>query len=281
MGIGVEAGETYSARLQELLAQGLRPRPVTVINAGISGYSSFQSLKYLELRGLRLKPDMILFYHELNDYLPSTIRDPGQSEVEMLQTDKQLYDSGLVRLNRWFLGRSALYRLASYAYARRRIRKLSITPERTSGGLRNPQEEIGIAGGYNPVCYPFRITEEDGRRQADEIYPATIGRRVSAEERLDNLRRLVALCRKHGIALVVMHPSYRPTSRHACLLTRFCAENRVPLFETHEILHPAGSAPGSMFVDAMHPTAAGHRALAEGLSLLILGALGDAARPGR
>ena len=274
MGIGVQAEETYSMRLQGLLEQSLRPRPVTVINAGVSGYSSFQSLKYLELRGLKLKPDMVLFYHEFNDYLPSTVRDPGQSEVELLQTDRQLYDSRLVKLSRWLLARSALYRFASYHYAERRIRKLIVAPGQGSPEAESPLDGIGLPGGRVQQAFPHGLSEVGGNKPATGVRLAIAGRRVADEERLDNLRRLVAVCRENGIALVIMHPSYRWTSRHECLLTRFCAENHVPMFETYDILHPAGPAPERLFHDFMHPSAAGHEALAEGLSRFILGVLG-------
>jgi lysophospholipase L1-like esterase len=271
MGIGVAAEDTYSQRLQELLGQRLQPRPVTVVNAGVSGYSSFQSLKYLELRGFALRPDIVLFYHELNDYLPSTIRDPGQSEVEILQTDRQLYDSRLVRLSRWLLTRSALYRLASNSYAQRRIRKLFVVRGHEARQVKSPQGEIGIPERSTIVAVPFHLREDGSKQRATEMHPSTIGRRVSEAERLDNLRRLVAVCREKRVALIVMHPSYRPTVRHECVLTRFCAENRVPMLETYDLLHPAGFPPEVMFADAMHPSEIGHQALAEGLLRFILG----------
>lgn len=274
MGITVRAEETYSQRVGELLGEALRPRPVTVINAGVSGYSSFQSLKYLERRGIALAPDLVLFYHEINDYLPSTIRDVGQSEVEVLLSDRQLYDSALVRASRWLLARSALYRLASHQYGQRRIAKLMPGPGgRPPAAMHVPLLEIGLPAAYNDAARVFRRTADGGQKPVEAIHPAAVGRRVTDEERLDNLKRLAAVCREKGVALVVMHPSYRTTSRHDCLLTRFCRENRVPMFETHDLLHPAGVDPGKMFRDWMHPTAAGHEALARGLAPFILDVL--------
>lgn len=265
LGTGVRAEETYALRLQELLAQSLRPRPVTVINAGVSAYSSFQSLKYLELRGLALQPDVVLFYHELNDYLPSTFRDPRLSEVEILRTDRQIYDSGLVRLSRWFLAHSALYRAASYAYARHGIERLLREAGDPVREPRLPVEEIGLPAGVFDASFPYRLTAGGDRQKLTGMHPAAVGRRVTDEERLHNLRRLTELCRENGAVLVVMHPSYQASRRHECLLTRFCAEHRVLMFETHDILHPVSSPGQGLFSDFMHPTAAGHEGLAEGL----------------
>jgi len=268
-GVLVAAEDTYSTQLQELLAQTQRPRPVSVINAGVSAYSSFQSLKYLELRGLELEPDMVLFYHEMNDYLPATIRATAQSEVEVLLSDRQLYDSRLVRASRWLLAHSALYRFASYQYSQHLLGQLVRRPGQPRPAVTSPLPEIGLPGAYNIASGVFQRTEGGGQKLVDAIHPATVGRRVTNQERLDNLRSLAAVCKKKGVTLVVMHPSYRRTVRHECLLTRFCEENRVPMFETYDLLHPAGSPPGTMFFDDMHPTPAGHKAIAEGLARFI------------
>lgn len=95
LGIAVADSETYSAQLERLLTAA-SPRRTVVINAGVSAYSSYQSLKYLETQGLALQPDIVLFYHEVNDYLPTTVRDANNT-IGVGMTDREL---DLSRLNK-------------------------------------------------------------------------------------------------------------------------------------------------------------------------------------
>ena len=83
-GIGVHNHETYTALLPEMLKQKYPSLNFNSINAGVSAWSSFQSLVFLKNRGLKLKPDLLLFYHEMNDYLPSSLRDASNTEIEIL-----------------------------------------------------------------------------------------------------------------------------------------------------------------------------------------------------
>jgi lysophospholipase L1-like esterase len=58
---------TWPAQLQEALARirpGLR---VEAVNAGVPGYTSFESLIDLELRGVDLAPDIVVVYQGFND----------------------------------------------------------------------------------------------------------------------------------------------------------------------------------------------------------------------
>ena len=76
-GAGVNGDETWPAQLQKALDPedaGL----VEVINAGVSGYSAFQGLRYLELYGFDLVPDMVITcfgHNEWSDVLPTQIGD--------------------------------------------------------------------------------------------------------------------------------------------------------------------------------------------------------------
>jgi len=78
-----------------------------------------------------------------------------------------------------------------------------------------------------------------------------------------------ALCASRGIPLVVIHPSYRATVPHTCVLTEFCRETGVPMLETQPLLHPEGVPVEEMYLDKMHPTARGHEALAGALATFL------------
>ncbi|MFN8453410.1 MAG: SGNH/GDSL hydrolase family protein [Anaerolineae bacterium] len=56
----VNEQETSSHILQDLLKQGLSPRPVEVINAGVTGWSTEQELLYYRQIGYSYQPDLVL-----------------------------------------------------------------------------------------------------------------------------------------------------------------------------------------------------------------------------
>jgi lysophospholipase L1-like esterase len=265
-GVGVAQDRTYSAQLERILNRsgieegtlGDGNRRFRVINAGVSAYSSTQSVLYLKLRGLKLKPDMVLFYHEVNDYLPTTIRSTGNTEIGLSLSDKQLLHSFQHTVNRRLYQLSAFYRFLRNVYARNQIESFrKTTPV-------DPIEHIGLHA--VPVGPPVRdigthkVIDQDMRR-----YPV----RVSERERLENLSELVEICRRHQILLVVIHPSYAESVRHECLLTRFCLDRKVLMFEAYDSLHPKGYPVPTMFLDSWHPSAMGHLLLAEDLAAFL------------
>lgn len=259
-GVSVSDDDTYSARLGRFLRERFAPRVVTVINAGVPAYSSFQSLTFLEQRGFGLEPDLVLFYHEVNDYLPTSLRDTSNNEVGVVLTDQQLFESRAERGRRALMRWSALYRWASYARAQAKIRAFD------RDGVGNPLLGIGLPG----YLLPPRLTKtaEAGER-ATPAHEEALGRRVSEDERWKNLVRLAELCRARGVELVIIHPSYRDSSRHECLLTRFAAEQRAAMFDAFDSLHPPGIDPREVFVDAWHPGGEGHEWLARDLAAFL------------
>lgn len=256
-GVNVSDDETYSARLEQFL-QATRPNGrVTVINAGVSAYSSFQSVTYLEQRGFAFQPDVVLFYHEVNDYLPTSLRDASNNEIGVVQTDRELYESRAGRGHRALMQWSAVYRWLSYSLAQARIRKFD-RPDAA-----NPLLGIGLPGyALKPLLAPVA---KDGSSPLPQNEKA-MGRRVTDEERRANLERLVSLCKQHGVPVVILHPAYRDSSRHTCVLTQFCAASGVPLFDAFDSLHPPNVSPRAVFTDAWHPGSDGHALLARDLA---------------
>lgn len=58
---------TWPVKLEEHLSAALPGREIEVINGGCQGYSTFESLINLELRGIDLRPDLVVVYHAIND----------------------------------------------------------------------------------------------------------------------------------------------------------------------------------------------------------------------
>lgn len=260
-GVGVGNEQTYTAVLAALLEEGLPGTQVTTLNAGVPAWSSFQSLKYLESRGLALQPDALLFYHEANDYLPSSLRDSSNNELGVTLTDAELYDSKLQTLNRVMIGYSGIYRFFVRRRAFRQIRAFD------TEDFVNPMLEIGMT--ETPVNGRLFLNAPDGEAQPGFNEPA-LGRRVSEQERWGILAELADLAAREAIALVLIHPSYLATQPHECLLVRFARERGVALFDAHPSLHPPGLPAEQTFLDTMHPNADGHARLARDLAAFVL-----------
>ncbi len=260
-GFKVSDSETYSAQLENILSKKFPKKKIMVINAGLSAYSSTQSVKYLKMRGIKLEPDMILFYHEANDYLPSAIRDVYLNEIGVLKTDKQLYNSRLQKISSFMEEYSAFYRFIAYNYAKYIINRLNFED------IKNPVLEIGMPQGRVGAKL-IEITNQ-GKRNAVELETHKIGIRVTEHERIENLKELVSICNKHNITLIIIHPSYKYSNYHQCLLTRFCRENNILMLEAYNSLHPENEDLDNIFMDSWHPTPYGNKLLAEDLAFFI------------
>lgn len=86
--------KTFVALLERRLADRLA-RPVRVINAGVRGYGTDQSLLYLQERGIGLSPDVVLFVHSNNDpennvTLHRMRRPFGKAAFAMSEEDESL-----------------------------------------------------------------------------------------------------------------------------------------------------------------------------------------------
>lgn len=262
-GAGVGNDATYSALLENNLNQQIaEPKNVQVLNCGVSAYSSYQGIKFFELYGQDLQPDMVMLYFEINDYMPSTLRNQGLNETNAYLTDAQYHNSKTKNLARNIISSSKFLTFLHYRYAAYKIKKM--------GGdqLKNPFVDIGI---QNPILNIGRLAvEKEGKMVHSSLNEYNLGRRVNENERLANLEGFLAMCRRMDIPLVIIHPAYLNTKLHQCVLTDFCSANNVPVFEAYHSLHPDPNTRHAMFFDNMHPNHEGHQRLAQDLSKFII-----------
>jgi lysophospholipase L1-like esterase len=66
-GFEVAQSETFTALLEAELRRRL-PQPLTVVNAGVRGYGTDQSLLWYRERGLALAPDLVVLVFSANDF---------------------------------------------------------------------------------------------------------------------------------------------------------------------------------------------------------------------
>lgn len=104
--------ESYPAVLQELLDRRAGAGHYEVINAGFPGYTSYQGLRYLRERGLRLRPSLVIAAFGFNDITRggdvATLIALQARFMPLLRLDDVLLDrSRLYRWTRWKLSLSA------------------------------------------------------------------------------------------------------------------------------------------------------------------------------
>jgi lysophospholipase L1-like esterase len=260
-GLAVGNHETYSYLLEKQLARKLPGKQVVVVNAGGICYSSYQSLKYLELIGVNLKPNLVLIYHELNDYTPALVRIHYYNIFGIGKTDKQLYGAWDRDFSIFLMKHSSLLRFTN------KIRVLIKAREIFTNKYVNVFSEIGIfdlssvedSFGYNPYEYGTETLVSTKR----------LTQRVSNFERMENFKRFKKICDKHGISLIVIHPAYKKTLQHECLLTDLCKKENILMFDAFESLHGLQGRRENIFYDASHPMREGHAAIARDLAEFI------------
>lgn len=79
--------KTFAVRLCNILKNKYEYKNIEVINAGVSAYSSWESLINLEFRVLDIDPDLIIVYHAVNDVharlvIPSYYRGDNSGKAQ-------------------------------------------------------------------------------------------------------------------------------------------------------------------------------------------------------
>jgi lysophospholipase L1-like esterase len=77
-GFNVDQPNTYPRQLEDVLVRRYPGRRFEVVNAGVPGWTWLQGLRFLELHGLALGPDIVVIGHGSNDqykFLPARVTD--------------------------------------------------------------------------------------------------------------------------------------------------------------------------------------------------------------
>jgi lysophospholipase L1-like esterase len=183
-GSGLEAGETYPARLAALLeplaTAGPPPRRYEVINCGVPGYSTAESLIDLELRLFDFEPDALVIYHGINDARVVQARGfvPDYSHMRRAWREPEL-----TSLEEW------LWR-NSYAYA---------WLARTGGfGPKSIRlEDLIYVEGYADLYEPACAAGADGSAEARDV------NREGVAAFIRNIDSIVVLARARGVQVLL------------------------------------------------------------------------------
>ena len=235
-GYGVDDDEVYVVRAAREL--GMSP-----INAAIPGYSSFQTRNLLELRGWALEPSVVVIGNLWSDNNFDSFVDR-----ELLSAYDDWERSG-VGVARRMLSWSALYRVLDA-----RLRVLT--------GSEAEARKVGwTVGGGTPSGH----------------------RRVALADYAANLQHLAERARDEGadvVFLVLPHPDDLTPREGPAAWTPYrdvmrgvAARVGAPLVDGPALVAASGLGREALFLDEMHPTAAGHALLADALVEVLRGDL--------
>lgn len=233
-GAWVGQRESYSEVLQQLMG-------VDVVNAGTEAWTVWQSAVYLSERGLALDPDLVLVYHEFNDFLPRGVVNEHEYLYKVEQTDRELYE----RRRPFAPLLSLLYRSHLYLAVRKRMLGLPTDLPTVQQAIR---EHIEL---------DVRVPEADRRAALEWMLRET---------------------RAKGVQLVILKPTYPGdwNNPRGDLLRRFATENDLLYVDLPAARRAAGMWNDErFFVDRVHPNAQGHRVLAEAIAAALKGSAAD------
>ena len=120
-GLGVNNDETWPAQLERVLNRTAGPATYEVLNAGISGYSAFQGLRYLDKYGLRFHPSAVVACFGQNDFDTWNAKTDIEQAVEFAQIAEEEEQRSLSDF---------------YVLAKRALRKASQSLTKTGGEMR-------------------------------------------------------------------------------------------------------------------------------------------------
>ena len=259
-GYGVEDGESYPSRLEQILGNDYHMENIEIINAGFAaGYSPDTYYLFLKERGLTLQPDLIL----IGFFIGNDIDHRNAFEHHWVKTDHEglplqiVNVEGQVEDSRWVRKhRQLVYRLPVL----RNSHLFQLLVAAGKGVKRILQgEETRLADSMNPFMYEGTYQErtEAAVRQTQTLFRAMVG-----------------LAAKAGIPLVVLmipareqvYPDKRPSvgnrdrdwEKPQRIFSAFFERERVPYLDLLPYLKSRTKETDFYFRYDMHWNAKGH-----------------------
>lgn len=238
-GVFCRAAEAYPARLAEAIRRRQDPdaeteSAVETLNAGVPGYTFFQGLMALERKVMPYRPDLVVaMFGAINDELPA------KGRVGDLEKSAQLLYPGIARHAVRFLGRYRTFQLVA-----------SLAPE------------------PKPLSEAERRTLKRDALEGKDVQP-----RLGVDEFRSIGERFVSAAQSAGIDVILLGPprarelreDYPNLPRYNAALAEISRTKGVPFLD----LEPIFDEDPSLLHDTMHPTAEGHRLIAERVAELV------------
>jgi len=180
-GWGQPAGATYAEQLETELERNFRGLPFSVINLGVPGYSTEQSLRLLEDIGWQYEPDLIVVHNIFSD---ANI-DAFQDRDAMALADPN--PTGLSAL----LQSSRLYCAAYMPWAR------------FQSGLNQETTTNESGETVQRVLMPGIPTGKNAAARLEEIDQMIDLSRVPLEDYIENLETMRTQAEAHGASMIV------------------------------------------------------------------------------
>jgi lysophospholipase L1-like esterase len=247
-GFNVDQPGAYPRQLQSLLESRYPTRGFEVVNAGVPGWTWLQGLRFLETRGLGVRPDLIVMGHGTNDqFLPAKITDEERFHRLAGPITRAVQSVGLR------LAHTNTYRLVERAFP-----PAPFMPDSPSPGCEAQIRQTGACHRVSVDEIAAAVTEVQritARAGIDLVLvnldftesPAVVGVRRAAErervpfiDAVDHIRTLrradeEARAAQLGIAQATVQPSAAPASSSGAkhVILRVLAPDRTAVYGVH------------------------------------------------
>lgn len=186
--------ESYPAQLQRTLRETYGYDQVEVVNAGVFGYTTFNTMVSLETRVLELEPDLVIIYHATNDVIPREYPPDCYRGINPLRgLDPRTRSASPDILN---LGPSTLYRMLA----------VNAGWVQDPSGLESLFRDYALDCGGGGMSQASFVSREEAARNVPLNPPIYFER---------NLRTIVGITRVHNIRLMFSTWAYQESSSEA------------------------------------------------------------------